>query len=218
MVFRTAGNTCSSADSAWLAVHGATAPAGVWGLETNTSPPPPTPRQHYVQVPASPPSTVPSATRAASRRLVHAQLDRAPADGDAGPAPAPSRDLQQYGMCHAAPRLRRALGRIARHARALAAQHRRAVPGDEQCCTARRWNLTYVTRAIRRDWPEAIIYINEAQDLLAYEENFNRLNETFFDGAGAGTADAAADAGADATSGGRPSWTGWASIFTAIPG
>jgi len=40
-------------------------------------------------------------------------------------------------------------------------------------------NLTYVTKLIRRDWPSAIIYINEAQDLFMC--NFNRLNETFFD-------------------------------------
>ena len=51
--------------------------------------------------------------------------------------------------------------------------------GDELCYHgASLANLTYVTRLIRRDWPEAVLYINEAQDLLMC--NFNRLNETFF--------------------------------------
>lgn len=36
----------------------------------------------------------------------------------------------------------------------------------------------FATERIRRDWPEAVLYINEAQDLLMC--NFNRLNETFF--------------------------------------
>ena len=55
--------------------------------------------------------------------------------------------------------------------------------GDEQCYHGvSLQNLTYITKLIRRDWPEAVLYINEAQDLLMC--NFNRLNETFFpDGA-----------------------------------
>eukprot|EP00038_Savillea_parva_P014376 m.215514 g.215514 ORF g.215514 m.215514 type:complete len:344 (-) comp27917_c0_seq1:112-1143(-) len=40
-------------------------------------------------------------------------------------------------------------------------------------------NLSYVAHLIRRDWPEAIIYINEAQDVFMC--NFNRLNETIFE-------------------------------------
>ena len=52
--------------------------------------------------------------------------------------------------------------------------------GDEQCYHgASMRNLTYVTERIREDWPEALIYLNEAQDLLMC--NFNRMNETFFD-------------------------------------
>lgn len=51
--------------------------------------------------------------------------------------------------------------------------------GDEQCYHgASLQNLTYITQLIRKDWPEAVLYINEAQDLLMC--NFNRLNETFF--------------------------------------
>ena len=51
--------------------------------------------------------------------------------------------------------------------------------GDEQCYHGvSLQNLTYVTQLIRKDWPEAVLYINEAQDLLMC--NFNRLNETFF--------------------------------------
>ena len=51
--------------------------------------------------------------------------------------------------------------------------------GDEQCYHGvSLQNLTYMTKLIRRDWPEAVLYINEAQDLLMC--NFNRLNETFF--------------------------------------
>ena len=52
--------------------------------------------------------------------------------------------------------------------------------GDEQCYHgASMRNLTYVTKRIRNDWPEALIYLNEAQDLLMC--NFNRMNESFFD-------------------------------------
>ena len=51
--------------------------------------------------------------------------------------------------------------------------------GDEQCYHGvSLQNLTYITKLIRADWPEAVLYINEAQDLLMC--NFNRLNETFF--------------------------------------
>merc|ERR1711988_803429 len=51
--------------------------------------------------------------------------------------------------------------------------------GDERCYHgASLQNLTYIAQLIRRDWPTALVYVNEAQDLFMC--NHNRLNETFF--------------------------------------
>lgn len=51
--------------------------------------------------------------------------------------------------------------------------------GDERIWNgASLVNVSTIAQTIREDWPNAIIYINDAQDV--YMCNFNRLNETVF--------------------------------------
>ena len=40
-------------------------------------------------------------------------------------------------------------------------------------------NLSTVSELIKRDWPEAVVYINEAQDVVHC--NFNRLGDPIFE-------------------------------------